>query len=157
MPDTEQIFLYGLAAIALVCFLWAVRLEIKLRRFVAGKDGKTLEDSILALKKEQGELKRFRADVEQYLTLVEARLARSLQGVTTVRFNAFKGTGSGGNQSFATAFLNEEGDGVVLSSLYGRERVGVFAKPIRKETSEYELTAEEREAIIAAKECLVRK
>jgi hypothetical protein len=40
--------------------------------------------------------------------------------------------------------LNEEGDGVVLSSLYSRERMSVFAKPIKNKKSEYELTVEEK-------------
>ena len=69
----------------------------------------------------------------------------------TVRFNPFKGTGAGGNQSFATALLNENGDGVVLSSLYSRERVSVYAKPVQKFSSEYELSGEEKQAIKSAK------
>ncbi|NIT70429.1 DUF4446 family protein, partial [candidate division KSB1 bacterium] len=59
-------------------------------------------------------------------------------GVGTVRFNPFKGTGGG--QSFAAAFLSEHGNGVVISTLYSRERVSVFAKPIQSFASEYELT-----------------
>ena len=47
--------------------------------------------------------------------------------------------------------LNEEGDGVVLSSLYSRERMSVFAKPIKGGKSEYELTGEETNAIKKAK------
>ena len=43
--------------------------------------------------------------------------------------------------------LNEEGDGVVFSSLYSRERMSVFAKPIKNNKSEYELTSEEKEAL----------
>ena len=36
--------------------------------------------------------------------------------------------------------LNEEGDGVVFSSLYSRERMSIFAKPIKNNKSEYELS-----------------
>ena len=43
--------------------------------------------------------------------------------------------------------LNEEGDGVVLSSLYSRERMSIFAKPIKNNKSEYELSAEEKEVL----------
>ena len=77
-----------------------------------------------------------------------------MTGVETVRFNPFKGDGSGGNQSFSTAFVNEEGDGVVISSLYSRERVSVFAKPVKKMSSEYEMTAEEKESLQKAKEAI---
>jgi len=79
--------------------------------------------------------------------IIEKRLRKSVQSVHTVRFNPFKGTGGGGNQSFATSFLNEEGDGVVLSSIYSRDRVSIFAKPVKKHSSEYELSEEEKEAV----------
>ena len=46
---------------------------------------------------------------------------------------------------------NEEGDGLVISSLYARERMSVFAKPIKNGKSEYELTQEEIEVINKAK------
>jgi hypothetical protein len=74
-------------------------------------------------------------------------LSRSIQGVETIRFNAFKGTGEGGNQSFAIALLSEEGDGTVVSSLYARDRMSVFAKPVTGFTSKYEMTEEEKSVI----------
>ncbi|MGH7249434.1 MAG: DUF4446 family protein, partial [Minisyncoccia bacterium] len=55
------------------------------------------------------------------------------------------------NQSFAIGMMNEDGDGLVLSSLYSRERMSIFAKPIKRGKSEYELTAEEKEALNKAK------
>lgn len=78
------------------------------------------------------------------------KIARSAQSVETIRFNPFKGTGSGGNQSFATAILNENGDGVILSSLYSSDRVSIFAKPVAKLTSTHELTEEEAHALKVA-------
>lgn len=57
----------------------------------------------------------------------------------------------GSKQSFATALLNEHGDGVVISTLYSRERTSVFAKPIKKFDSEYELTPEETQALTEAR------
>jgi len=83
---------------------------------------------------------------------VEKRLNQSVRGVGTVRFNPFRGTGDGGNQSFASAFIDEKGDGVVFSTLYSRERMSVFAKPLTGGKSEYELTGEERRAIQKARE-----
>jgi hypothetical protein len=81
---------------------------------------------------------------------VEKRLKKSVQAVHTVRFNPFKGTGEGGNQSFATAFLTEDGDGVIISSLYSREHVSVFGKPVKKLVSEHTLSDEEKEALDTA-------
>ena len=72
---------------------------------------------------------------------MDARIRTSLRGIDTIRFNPFKDQGS--NQSFAIGLLNEEGTGVVISSLYSRDRVSVFAKPIKKGQPEYDLTEEE--------------
>jgi len=47
--------------------------------------------------------------------------------------------------------VNENGDGVVLSSLYSRERMSIFAKPVKNGKSEYELTTEEKEVLEKAK------
>ena len=79
------------------------------------------------------------------MDVVNAKLQKSIRGLETVRFNPFSDQGS--NQSFAIGMLNEKGDGVVLSSLYSRERMSVFAKPIKGGKSEYELTAEEKEVL----------
>ena len=62
-----------------------------------------------------------------------------------MRYNAFADVG--GKQSFATAILSEDGNGVVISSMYSRERVNVYAKPINNFSSEYELSKEEVQAI----------
>jgi thymidylate kinase len=78
---------------------------------------------------------------------MNVRLQKSVQEVRTIRFDPFEGTTGSGKQSFAMALLNEHGDGVVISSLYTREKVSVFAKPIEKKTSQYELTKEEKEVV----------
>ncbi len=67
----------------------------------------------------------------------------------TIRFNPFPDQGS--NQSFAVGMLDEDGDGVVFSSLYSRERMSIFAKPIKNGKSEYELTAEEKNVLDKAR------
>lgn len=69
----------------------------------------------------------------------------SIQRIGIVRFNPFKK--SGGDQSFSIALLDEDKNGVVITSLYGREGNRIFAKPIKKGKSEYLLTEEEKKAI----------
>jgi len=147
----EQILIYALLGIIILVLIWIIRLEVKFSRLLRGKDSKSLEDTIVRLAKEINGLHLSQKQTEEYLTVAEQRIRRSVQGVHTVRFNPFKGTGAGGNQSFATALLNENGDGVVLSSLYSRERVSVYAKPVQKFSSEYELSGEEKQAIKSAR------
>jgi hypothetical protein len=141
----------GLGLITLILLILVIHLEIKVKKLLQGKDGKSLESSILRIKKELEEEQKFKKEMELYLTSVEKRVQKSVRGVATIRFNAFKGTGSGGNQSFATAYLDEKGNGVVVSSLNARERTSVFAKPLKNYISEFELSPEEKEAVTTAK------
>lgn len=90
-------------------------------------------------------LKKAREDIQKDIASINAKLKKSVRGVETLRFNPFPDQGS--NQSFAIGMLNEEGDGVVLSSLYSRDRMSVFAKPVKNHKSEYELSEEEKEAL----------
>jgi len=116
-----------------------------------GKEARTLEDTILSIQKELERFSDFNKKSSEYFRTVEARVKQSVQGLGTIRFNPFKGTGQGGGQSFSTALVNEKGNGVVLSSLYSRDRVSLFAKPLKNFTSDFELTDEEQEAIRIAK------
>ena len=146
-----EILLYILIGVILVLLLWNIRIEVKFRRFLKGKNAESLEDLVVHIREGHDDLHIFRKEVEAYLERVETRLAQSVQGVETIRFNPFKGTGSGGNQSFSTVFLNEGGDGVVISTLHARDRMSFFSKPIINFSSTHELTNEEKEAIEKAR------
>ena len=137
-----------LVALLVIAFALIIWLHIRMKKLLSG-DAQSIEETLVAVKKDIQKLSSSKEKVEKTLLDVDRRLKRSIQGVGTVRFNPFKGT-SGSNQSFVTAFLSEEGDGVALSSLYSRDRVSVFAKPIKNRSSEYELTDEEKEAIAHA-------
>lgn len=148
--DTN-IMIYALLGLVVILTIWIIRIEVRLSKILRGKDAKSLEDTIRIFGEEIKDLEKFREDSIGYMKLIELRLKRSAQAVETIRFNPFKGTGSGGNQSFATAILNEKGEGVILTSLYSRDRVSVFSKPIKKFSSEFELTDEERQVLETAK------
>lgn len=154
MVIDTQTMIFVLLGLVVILVIWIIYLEIRIKRLLMGKNGKSLEDSILALREGLKDYFEFKEGSIEYLKNIEARLKRSLQAVHTKRFNPFRGSGSGGNQSFSTAFINEKGDGVVISSLYARDHVSVFSKPIRKFESEFEMTGEEREVVGEAKEAL---
>ncbi len=133
------------AVIILLLLVWIIRLEIKLHRFLRGRDGKSLEELINETLETVKQTDRINEEITEHLLKVEERLRRSIQHVKTIRFNPFPD--QGGNHSFATAFLDERGNGAVVSSLYSRDKVSVYAKPITNHQSEYELTEEERAAL----------
>ena len=151
MAFDSNILIIILLAIIVLLITWLIRMEVRISRLLRGKDARTLEDSFVTLLTELKDVQTARRDIETYLRSVETRLKRSLQGVHTIRFNPFRGVNIGSNQSFSTAFLDEEGNGVVVSSLYSRDRVSVYSKPLKKHGSDYDLTEEEREAILKAR------
>lgn len=140
--------------LTLVCVFYIIALNRRISRLTLGRTG-SIEESISILSRDIKELQTFRVELEKYLKLAELRIRGSVQGVGIVRFNPFS-AGSGGNQSFSIAFLDERHSGVVFSTLYTRDRVGVYAKPLEAGASTFELTEEERGAIEKAKSAIAQ-
>jgi hypothetical protein len=69
-----------------------------------------------------------------------------------VRFRAFDDMG--GDLSYAVALLDSHNDGVIFSSVFGREGSQAYVKPIENGDSSYKLTEEELQAL---KEAMSRK
>ena len=67
------------------------------------------------------------------------------QKIGIVRFNPFHD--NGGNFSFAIALLDDNNNGVIVTSLYNKESCRVFSKPIINGKSEFALSEEEISAI----------
>ena len=135
--------------ILLINTFWILKTEKRLKRFFLGKKARNLEDNIILLGEDIKDLKLAKEKAEKELHIINQKLKKSIRGLELIRFNPFPD--QGGMQSFAIGMQNEEGDGIVMSSLYARDRMSVFAKPIKKGKSEYELTKEETEVINRAK------
>jgi hypothetical protein len=159
MGDLESVFSeYGsllwlaLLAAFLVLLLLHLRLQSQVSRMsshyarlVRGGAGGGLEE---VLDRHLDRVEATGERVEQLDDLcqqLEGTLRHAIQRVGIVRFNPFSDTG--GDQSFSIALLDGDGDGLVLSSLFGRAETRVFAKPVQAGQSKYTLTAEEQEAI----------
>jgi hypothetical protein len=113
--------------------------------FFSGTKAKAFETVITDKFKE---INRNKENIQKLFDFSNHIHALSLQGIShvgIVRFNPFENTGS--NQSFSIALLDSHKNGVVISSLYTRDGVRIYAKPIQKEKSEFQLTEEENIAI----------
>ncbi len=129
----------------LLLIFWILSIELRLKKIFRGKKAKDLEGIMADISNEIKTLHASKEEMEKYLETVERRVKESIQNVGMIRFNPFENSGS--NQSFAIALLNEKGSGVVISSLYSREKVNVYAKPINNYQSKYALSKEEKDAI----------
>jgi Protein of unknown function (DUF4446) len=93
-------------------------------------------------------IERLEAAVRQ-LALGQKQLGELAEGavrhVGVVRFDAFEDMG--GRLSFSAALLDGNGDGVVITSINGRQDTRCYAKQVTNGTSTHNLTDEERQAI----------
>jgi hypothetical protein len=76
---------------------------------------------------------------------LEHHLRGAVQRVGLVRYDAFEDVG--GRLSFSCALLNDAGDGVVMTSINGRQDTRVYAKPVYRAESVHNLSEEEAAAI----------
>ncbi len=146
---TTSILIYILSGAIVLLLLWVGITEYRFRKFFAGTKARNLEEVMIKLGDQMKELKETQIEINKHLVTVDKRLDKSIRSVETIRFNPFLDAGS--NQSFAISFLNDEGNGVVMSSLYARDRMSIFAKPITNGKSEFELSTEEKEVLEKSK------
>jgi hypothetical protein len=155
MPFDEQtlstlVVTLAVAVVALAVWVaWLQRsdalLRRRLRRLIGDAEGAGLDE---ILDRQFRRLDTIAERVEALNRLhheLEALAHRSIQKVGVVRFNPFADTG--GDQSFAIALLDAEGNGLVLSSLHGRADTRIFAKQVQAGRSKHALSDEEQDAI----------
>ena len=92
------------------------------------EDVRSAEAKITALEKSRDDLR--------------LRLKSCVQNLRVLRYNDFDNTGS-----YSVALVDEENNGVVLSSIYGREENRCYAKPVIAGKSQYVLSKEEQEVL----------
>ena len=115
------------------------------RELVRDQDGGTLHDRLVGSAEQAVRATERMNEMEAMHAVIDRRSQRSLQHIGLVRFNPFEDTGS--DQSFAIALLDDQRDGIVISSLHGRANTRVFAKPVADGGSPHNLSDEETEAI----------
>ena len=121
------------------------RLEARLSGLTRGAEGRSLEAVLDAHLERVHTVARQVDDVSKRTAILEGAARRAFSRVGLVRYNPFEETG--GNQSFALALLDANGDGFVISSLHARSGTRVYAKAIASGRSDAALSDEEAAAI----------
>lgn len=147
-----SVLLFILIVVSLVLIMLVAWLLVTFKRFrlryenvsYAAEAGDLAEIIV----RQSEDIRRLRDDlalVERAENQLGKSLAAAIQKVALVRFDAFDDVG--GKLSFAAALLNDQGDGVVISSINGRQESRIYAKPVKGGESIYNLSVEEKEAI----------
>ena len=148
----QEIISTAAVVILLALTVWNVYLTLNLRRLkkkskelFKGSSARDLEEIICRQIKDSRKISRDIKELAGKNKTTYDLALKSVHKVGVVRFNPFDEVG--GNQSFAIALLDDSGDGVTISSLFGREGTRIYAKGIKNKESEYKLSGEEKEAI----------
>jgi Protein of unknown function (DUF4446) len=153
------IWAVALTVLVIIGVVWVLDLQTQLRRLkqsqekkvtVTGEGDPTLAGALESLATRLADTTARTERLTAHSEQVDSALARTVQGVGLVRFRAFQDTG--GDQSFALALTDGEGNGVVLSALYGRDATRVYAKPVEAWVSPKPLGAEEEQALAQSRQ-----
>lgn len=121
------------------------RLKVSYSSFMKGKDGKNLEESILARFSELDELTTLTKDNKHDINNIYKKMNSHYQKIGIVKYDAFHEMG--GNLSFALTMLDEEDNGWILNAMHSREGCYTYIKEIVKGQSYIELAEEESESL----------
>ena len=119
---------------------------------MTGKDGTSLEATLDWITKKIATTDETLDAHKEALEFLDRRVKRSVRGYSLVRYNSYES--DGGDQSFASALLDEHRDGYILSVITNRNHVGVYAKRINRGTPESVLTEQETDALTIAQKSL---
>ena len=142
---------FAALVVALLALIFSIVMQTRVRRIFRSANVPDIERLLKLHTKTLEDFVKFQAESTGYMKLLDSRIKKKTTSAATIRFNPFQGEGVGGNQSFSVSLADEEGNGVVITSMHMRERTNVFAKPLQKWQSEYELTDEEKKAIESSK------
>jgi hypothetical protein len=155
MDITALTFRITFAVIAffglLQIILWVLFIKQKnaWKRFMSSPVGDTIDQTIAAIKKDLSNIHAHQDFTDKAIENLDQRLSGSIRGTGLVRYDAFSDVG--GKQSFAATFINEQGSGVIISSIYSRARTSIYTRTITEFKTSQELTPEENQSLSEAK------
>lgn len=143
----------GMAAIILIMFIMLIvtivknsKMRKKYNQFMAGEDGKNMEQAILDKFSSIDKLEENVADLYNQVKRIDATLITAYQKVGIIKYDAFKEIG--GKLSFAIALLTAENNGFILNSMHSsREGCYTYIKKIENGESKIVLSEEEAMAL----------
>ncbi len=149
--DSDYIIL-GLVGIVLILLILTIINMVQLKKvknkynlFMKGKNGKSLEDTLLQRLKQVDDLIAANDANEKNIKKIFHNMKYTFQKYGIVKYNAFNEMG--GKLSFSLALLNEKNNGFIINAVHSREGCYTYVKEIIDGTSVIVLAEEEQEAL----------
>lgn len=120
-------------------------LNKRLNKFMKGKDARSLEKEIIGLYEDNKFLKNMVDNNKKDIRDVNRRLARAVQKIGLVKYDAYQQMG--GLLSFSLALLDEDNNGILINSVHSTEGCYSYTKEVRRGECKLELSNEEKVAL----------
>lgn len=154
--STEMILIIVLAilltiSIVMIVFLFTKINQInrRLRIFMSGKDGISLEESITILEGDAAALKEYATRSKKEIRNLYKRMETTYQKMGMVKYDAFQQMG--GQLSFSLALLDEHNNGFLINSVHSTDGCYSYTKAIMNGECDLALGKEEQQALDIAK------
>lgn len=149
--DLTYLFIGAFAAIVVLLIIVIVlsvkfsRLSKRYKKFMGGKNAKSLEKDIMGLYEDnrliKASMEKNRKDIENLYRKLEG----AFQKIGIVKYDAFEQMG--GKLSFSLALLDENDNGFILNSVHSTEGCYSYTKEIKNGLCDISLGDEEKKAL----------
>jgi len=140
-------FASAISFIVFLIFIYQLFVFRKIKKTIGNipnlKVGQQVFTKLGEIDKEIDNLKIFRAEMDINTKNINKTLL-NINNIKIHKYNPYADMGVGGNQSFSAGIINKSGDGVILTSLYSREKSRVLIKEIENMAPKQELSPEEK-------------
>jgi hypothetical protein len=149
--DLTYLFIAAYALILILIIVVIVqaikfsKLSRKYKKFMSGKNAKSLEKDIVGLYEDNKFIKASAEKNKNDILTLYKKFESTFQKIGIVKYDAFNQIG--GQLSFSLALLDENDNGFILNSVHGAEGCYLYTKEIKNGMCEISLGDEEREAL----------
>ncbi len=129
----------------IVSLVKVTNLRKRLKKFMKGKDARSLEKEIIGLYEDNKFLKNMADNNKKDIRDLNKRFAKAFQKIGLVKYDAYQQMG--GLLSFSLALLDEDNNGLILNSVHSTEGCYTYTKEVRNGECKLELSNEEKVAL----------
>jgi len=143
--------LIGVIGVALAAVAWfkLAKMQRSYELLSVAEGRETYVDVLARTREEFLELSSDMYELTKQVKSTRADLARALRHVSVVRYDAYGDMA--GRYSFSAALLDDNGDGLIITSIHGRNETRSYLKGIASGTADIPLSPEEEAAVAEAK------
>ena len=144
--------LLGIVGFSVILFILNIvslvkikNLKKRLKKFMKGKDARSLEKEIIGLQEDNKFLKNMTDNNKKDIRDLNRRFEKAFQKIGIVKYDAYQQMG--GLLSFSLALLDENNCGLILNSVHSTEGCYTYTKQVVNGECKLELSNEEKVAL----------